>query len=1193
MVAVAAPAVNGAASAEALVGAEAALLDGNLQVVDLTDLDGDVPLDIVASTQVLWQTEDWEISTWQNPAWPAPNGRDTVGFPTLVRNDRGPGADGRYYLYYSHHDPSGGVGVAVADVVTGPFSKDVNVPGRSDNLVVPSFQFPAHPDSPDHSSSPWVVWSEQEQLWFMYFHYFNHVRNVVPGFQLTAMATTPDLASHQWTIWEDASGGTTPPYRPVLPTTGAVWISEASSYNTVHRLPDGRWIAFLRGTSTVAGDPPKLGFATSTNGRNWDYFDENPILHQSDGGGGRAGVYRPGFIGYLGPDEHGDDEYLVAWEESHYFDGDARLTFGYTTDFKTITRDPRGPVNWEGSDGPISAWREGDRLYLFSGKFVHEVVLPVRPRPEGVPLPHQVDFNDGAADGFGPVAGDWRVSAGTYTATAASGQAAVALLATLEPLPAMLRVGATIEGREGGASRNGLIVFDYGDAGNFKFAGAFFGVDEWRIGRFIDGQLTVDAALPEALDTDVPYRVDVLLDDRHVTLSVAGVTRLTHVFGGPLTDGRLGLGTQKAVTSFDDFVAVAPVPLPYVERFEDGRAAHQLAVSGSWDVNAAMRYRAIAEADEVAIARLALAAPLSESFIYDAIIRPRESGPSRNGLIVFDYHSPTDFKFAGVFVGAERWRIGRVVGAEWIFAAEAPGTLRAEVDYPVRLSVHDRTVTLASAGDVRVSHTFLNPVNDGDLGLATRQAQAAFDDLRVVAAGSLPLLEDFDDGRVDHLVPMAGVWSINSANRYDASVGDDGDPVALVALAGPVPERLTMATTIKSKTTPDRSHNGVIIFDYRGPTDFKFAGGFMGAGEWWMGHREVASWVADVRLADTIEQEVLYALELELDGRQATLRVDGDVMLSHTFEDALVEGDLGLGTRDARTVFDDLVIRAVPPRVTVAPLLTADPTPALHGTVDEPGAAVAVTIGDRTYEATNVGDGTWSLADDAIATPLAEGVHDVAVLATGASGAAGADDTTDELTIDLTPPRVDLVVVNGTTWTPAFRAALEAAGRGHPIAVHPTGPTPTVPWAGLDQLMLVFSEPVALVDADLDLHGASLPVPAVVGFAWDGDVATGTWTLAAPLASDRLSLALVDTVRDAAGHRLQGDAAFHLDVRIVVGDANGDGVASIRDVRRFRNTLGAVLGAGNYAPEADLDGDGRVDRADIDLFLTWLGTRVA
>lgn len=351
-------------------------LDNNSQVVDLSDLDGPLPLDVVSTKQILWQTEDWEHSTWQNPKWPK-GGPDTVGYPTVVKNNRGSNADGKYYLFYAHHDPRSGIGVAVSEVITGPYSKKVKVPGRSDNQVVPAFHASStHPGDPAHTSSPWVVWNKQEQLWFMYFHYFNHVRKIVPGYQLTGLATTPDLASHHWTIWEDASFGTTPPYRPVLPTTTKAWASQASSYNSVHRLPGGRWLAFIRGTSNN-GNPPSLGFATSNDGRNWNYFDENPIIHQNDGGGGRNGVYRPGFIGYLGKNESGIDEYLVAWHESVHFDGDARLIYGYTTNFKSIKRDARGHVKWKGADGAISVRREENRLYLFAGKFVHELKLPL------------------------------------------------------------------------------------------------------------------------------------------------------------------------------------------------------------------------------------------------------------------------------------------------------------------------------------------------------------------------------------------------------------------------------------------------------------------------------------------------------------------------------------------------------------------------------------------------------------------------------------------------------------------------------------------------------------------------------------------------------------------------------------------------------------------------------------------------
>lgn len=351
-------------------------LDNNFQVVDLTDLRGDLPLDVVSIRQVLRQTEDWEHSTWKNPKWPA-GGGDTVGYPTVVRNVHGPRPDGRFYLFYAHHDPRSGIGAAVADSLTGPYSKRIRVPGRRDNQVVPSFHgYSRNPDDPSHNSSPWVVWNDRERLWFLYFHFFNHTHTATTNFQPTALATTPDLASHRWTIWSARSTGNTPGWVSVLPTTKKPWANEASSYNTVHRLPDGRWLAFIRGTSND-GQPTRLGFALSKDGRRFRYFDQNPILHAGDGGGGRKGVYRPGFVGYLGKGKAGKPRYLVAWQESHPFDGDPRLIYGYTSDFLAIRRDPRGHVHWKGSDGSLSAWRDKDRLYLFSGKFVHELKLPV------------------------------------------------------------------------------------------------------------------------------------------------------------------------------------------------------------------------------------------------------------------------------------------------------------------------------------------------------------------------------------------------------------------------------------------------------------------------------------------------------------------------------------------------------------------------------------------------------------------------------------------------------------------------------------------------------------------------------------------------------------------------------------------------------------------------------------------------
>jgi hypothetical protein len=74
------------------------------------------------------------------------------------------------------------------------------------------------------------------------------------------------------------------------------------------------------------------------------------------------------------------------------YDADQKIIDGRTRDFHTVDRDPRGYAQWQMGDGLISPWREGNRLYLFAGRSVHVMDLPVRerrddpqPRREGGP----------------------------------------------------------------------------------------------------------------------------------------------------------------------------------------------------------------------------------------------------------------------------------------------------------------------------------------------------------------------------------------------------------------------------------------------------------------------------------------------------------------------------------------------------------------------------------------------------------------------------------------------------------------------------------------------------------------------------------------------------------------------------------------------------------------------------------------
>lgn len=104
-------------------------------------------------------------------------------------------------------------------------------------------------------------------------------------------------------------------------------------------------------------------------------------------------------------------------------------------------------------------------------------------------------------------------------------------------------------------------------------------------------------------------------------------------------------------------------------------------------------------------------------------------------------------------------------------------------------------------------------------------------------------------------------------------------------------------------------------------------------------------------------------------------------------------------------------IDTVPPVVTVDPKVTNDNTPSLTGTVDDPSASVTVTVNgqNRTTIVTIVGlNAIWTLPDNLL-LPLPDGTFDVTATATDFVGNVASDLTTNELTIDATPPVISLL----------------------------------------------------------------------------------------------------------------------------------------------------------------------------------------
>ncbi|WP_180044710.1 Ig-like domain-containing protein, partial [Acinetobacter sp. YH16039] len=113
------------------------------------------------------------------------------------------------------------------------------------------------------------------------------------------------------------------------------------------------------------------------------------------------------------------------------------------------------------------------------------------------------------------------------------------------------------------------------------------------------------------------------------------------------------------------------------------------------------------------------------------------------------------------------------------------------------------------------------------------------------------------------------------------------------------------------------------------------------------------------------------------------------------------------GTGDTLNAADGFVVDLVAPVVTVNDSNTNDSTPALGGTVNDPTAIVVVEVDGVEYQATNNGDGTWTLADNVL-PPLLDGSYPVKVTATDPAGNSSTD--TGSLTVDTVAPAATLSI---------------------------------------------------------------------------------------------------------------------------------------------------------------------------------------
>ncbi len=141
----------------------------------------------------------------------------------------------------------------------------------------------------------------------------------------------------------------------------------------------------------------------------------------------------------------------------------------------------------------------------------------------------------------------------------------------------------------------------------------------------------------------------------------------------------------------------------------------------------------------------------------------------------------------------------------------------------------------------------------------------------------------------------------------------------------------------------------------------------------------------DVTLNSVILGTIEAPPELTGEPRTFSVMVSDPALLG--LEEAALAFRLSGPTNSQVTVSSVSLTDRTAPVVTVNSLTTTHNSPALTGTIDDPAAAVVVTVGGRDYSAVNSG-GTWTLAAGTVG-PLAQDTHEVIVTATDSAGNVG------------------------------------------------------------------------------------------------------------------------------------------------------------------------------------------------------------
>lgn len=301
------------------------------------------------------------------------------------------------------------------------------------------------------------------------------------------------------------------------------------------------------------------------------------------------------------------------------------------------------------------------------------------------------------------------------------------------------------------------------------------------------------------------------------------------------------------------------------------------------------------------------------------------AGFKANAYVIFDYVSPTSFKFAGINVSTKKFEIGQRTASGWEVRASLNVLLKQDIDYGLLVSINGNVVTAVLNGQQTLGFAF-DPrqdadgftylIRDGMIGLGGDNARARIDNVRVQVippAVTASIRDAFDGSASALLNGSADSWIVQAGRYVGTPLSGASFAVAGADLSVGPNAFLQLDSVVRTAAMAG------LVFDMYSLTDFKWAAVSVATQQVLVGHyTDRGGWVVDAAVSRSLSSGTDYSLSLSLKGSTVSASLNGVSVLSKSFNSTVVDGAIGVLARGGSASFDSFGYATDDPRMTVA-----------------------------------------------------------------------------------------------------------------------------------------------------------------------------------------------------------------------------------------------------------------------------------